>query len=80
MNTSQHDTMQLPGYRPGRWRIDPVHSELGFAMRHMMISKVKGSFRGFAGEITTGPEITGSSATVTIEMSNVDTGDARAGN
>ncbi|MER3485203.1 MAG: hypothetical protein C4345_03730, partial [Chloroflexota bacterium] len=33
------------------WTIDPSHSEIGFAVRHMMISTVRGSFQGVNGTI-----------------------------
>jgi polyisoprenoid-binding protein YceI len=32
----------IPGYVAGTWTIDPVHSEVGFSVRHMMVSKVRG--------------------------------------
>ena len=44
----------LPGYVAGTWDIDPVHSEVGFSVRHMMVSKVRGKFGTFTGEIVTG--------------------------
>ena len=37
-------TIDVPGYRPGTWVLDPSHSEVGFTVRHMMISKVRGHF------------------------------------
>lgn len=30
-----------------KWTIDAAHSEIGFSVKHMMISKVKGSFTSF---------------------------------
>ena len=44
----------IPGYVAGTWTIDPVHSEVGFSVRHMMVSKVRGKFTAFSGEIVTG--------------------------
>jgi polyisoprenoid-binding protein YceI len=38
----------------GTWQIDPSHSEIQFSVRHMMISKVRGRFREFAGTIEIG--------------------------
>ncbi|WP_319455877.1 MULTISPECIES: YceI family protein [unclassified Mycobacterium] len=35
----------------GTWAIDPVHSSIGFSVRHLMVSKVRGSFETFSGEI-----------------------------
>ena len=40
------------GLTAGTWVIDPSHSEVGFTARHLMVSKVRGSFSGFAGTIT----------------------------
>lgn len=33
------------------WKIDPAHSEINFAVRHMMISKVRGQFEQFSGTV-----------------------------
>lgn len=64
----------IPGYVAGTWTIDPVHSEVGFAVRHMMVSKVRGKFTKFSGEIVTAPEVLGSSVTAEIDLSSIDTG------
>ena len=37
-------SIDIPGYRPGTWVLDPAHSEVTFSVRHMMISKVRGTF------------------------------------
>lgn len=37
-------TTDIPGYVVRRWTIDPVHSELSFTVRHLMVSKVRGRF------------------------------------
>jgi polyisoprenoid-binding protein YceI len=38
------DVVEIPGYVTGTWAIDPVHSDVGFFVRHLMISKVRGHF------------------------------------
>ena len=43
--------MEIPGYVAGTWTIDPVHSEVSFVVRHMMVSKVRGRFDTFEGTI-----------------------------
>lgn len=43
----------IAGYQEGVWAIDPVHSEVSFSVRHMGLSKVRGNFNTFSGEITT---------------------------
>src|SRR3954471_3929625 len=64
----------LPGYVSGTWTIDPVHSEVGFSVRHMMVSKVRGKFTTFTGEIVTSDNPLASSATAEIDLSSIDTG------
>jgi len=65
---------QTLGLSAGTWNIDPAHSAVGFSVRHMMVSKVKGSFKDFAGQITVADEIEQSSVTATIQAASVDTG------
>ncbi|MBB2993103.1 polyisoprenoid-binding protein YceI [Mycolicibacterium iranicum] len=36
----------------GTWVIDPVHSSVGFSVRHLVVSKVRGTFDTFSGAIT----------------------------
>lgn len=61
----------------GQWDIDPVHSEVGFSVRHMMVSKVRGKFTDFSGAITVADQIEDSSVAVSIVASSVDTGNAQ---
>ena len=63
----------IPGYIAGKWSIDPVHSEVGFSARHMMVSKVRGRFTEFSGEIITGERPEDSSVTAEISMSSINT-------
>ena len=42
---------QIPGYVVGTWDIDASHSTV--SVRHMMVSKVRGYFTEFSGEIVT---------------------------
>ena len=67
-------TSTIPGYTAGTWTIDPVHSDVGFTVRHMMVSKVRGQFRTFSGEIVTGADPLDSSVTAEIDLSSIDTG------
>lgn len=61
----------------GAFTIDPAHSYFGFVARHAMITKVRGSFKEFAGGITIdGADLSRSSANVTIQSASVDTGSA----
>ena len=64
----------IPGYVAGTWDIDPVHSEIGFSVRHMMVSKVRGRFTKFSGQLVTSTTPTDSSVTAEIDLASIDTG------
>ena len=66
-------TVQIPGYVVGTWDIDASHSTVGFSVRHMMVSKVRGYFREFSGEIVTAEDPAQSSVSATVELSSIDT-------
>src|SRR5215467_12853645 len=65
---------EIPGYVSGNWAIDPVHSEIGFTVRHMMLTTVRGKFTKCEGTITTAANLLDSSATVVIDTSSITTG------
>lgn len=73
MTTTSTET-RIPGYVAGTWTIDPVHSEVGFAVRHMMVTRVRGKFGAFEGTITTPDNPLESSVTATIDLSSITTG------
>jgi polyisoprenoid-binding protein YceI len=64
----------IPGYEAATWNIDPVHSEVGFSVRHMMVSKVRGRFTTFSGQLVTADDPTNSSVTAEIDLSSISTG------
>ena len=68
---------RIPGYVAGTWDIDPVHSDVSFTVRHMMVSKVRGRLGTFSGEIVTAPQFSDSTVTATVDASSVDTGNAQ---
>ncbi len=65
--------VEIPGYIAGTWDIDPVHSHIGFVARHLMVSKVRGNFTKFEGQIITADDPMQSSATATIDTTSFDT-------
>ncbi|MFF4398734.1 YceI family protein [Streptomyces sp. NPDC001480] len=67
-------TIEIPGYLAGTWKADPVHSEVAFAVRHLMISKTRGRFTTYDVTITTTEDLLGSSVAVTIDLASIDTG------
>ncbi|HZO65678.1 MAG TPA: YceI family protein [Kribbellaceae bacterium] len=65
-------TSTTSGLVAGTWVIDPAHSEVAFTVRHLM-TKVRGTFKEFSGEIVTTENPLDGRATATIELSSVDT-------
>ncbi|MGH3152649.1 MAG: YceI family protein [Streptosporangiaceae bacterium] len=61
------------GWAAGTWMIDPAHSSVGFAVRHLM-SRVRGTFSEVSGQIVTDPDPSRSEATATIGVPSVSTG------
>lgn len=68
------DLAALPGYTSGTWDIDAAHSHVGFVARHLMVSKVRGSFTKLEGQIVTAENPLESSAAATIQMDSLSTG------
>jgi polyisoprenoid-binding protein YceI len=66
-------TTSIPGYLAGTWDIDTSHSDVSFTIRHMMVSKVRGRFGKFSGEIVTGENLADSTVTATIDATSIDT-------
>ncbi|WP_132993112.1 YceI family protein [Gordonia zhaorongruii] len=60
----------------GTWTIDPVHSTVGFAVRHLMVSKVRGSFDTFTGAIEIAEDGT-PSVEATIDVKSITTNNAQ---
>ncbi|BBZ29893.1 polyisoprenoid-binding protein [Mycolicibacterium madagascariense] len=57
----------------GTWAIDPVHSSIGFSVRHLVVSKVRGTFKAFSGAIVVAEDGT-PSVTAEIAVDSLDTG------
>jgi polyisoprenoid-binding protein YceI len=67
-------SVDIPGYVAGTWAIDPVHSEVSFTVRHMMVSKVRGRFDKFEGTIVTGDDPLSSTVTASVDLTSINTG------
>ncbi len=62
----------------GTWNIDPEHSSVGFKVRHMMVSNVKGEFGKFSGVVDIDDKnIADSKVNVTIDTTSINTGVAK---
>ena len=56
------------------WTIDPAHTTVGFTVRHLAVSKVRGQFDGVDGRIEIGDDLASTSVSATIDMASVTTG------
>ncbi|MGN5236690.1 MULTISPECIES: YceI family protein [unclassified Rhodococcus (in: high G+C Gram-positive bacteria)] len=68
-------TTVFPGLTAGTWTIDPVHSSVGFSVRHLMVSKVRGTFESFTGTIVVAEDGT-ASANAEIQVDSINTKNA----
>jgi polyisoprenoid-binding protein YceI len=60
------------------WEIDKSHSTVGFKIRHMMVSNVRGNFKEFSGELAIDEkDISKSAAQITINPATIDTDDVK---
>ena len=66
----------IPGYKAGTWTIDPTHSEVGFSIRHIMISKVKGTFDSFDATFVTGENPLDSTVSASAKVTSINTNEA----
>ena len=59
---------------PGRWALDGNHSSVGFTIRHLGVSKVRGRFQDFEVDVIVGPTLDTTSVVATIHTGSIDTG------
>jgi polyisoprenoid-binding protein YceI len=72
-------TRSLQGHlvpAPGRWEIDPGHTDVAFIGRHFMVTKVRGRFTDVAGCVVIAPDLVDSRVKVSINMDSVESGSA----
>ena len=61
---------------PGRWALDRDHSSVGFTVRHLGVSKVRGRFARFDVDVLVGDTLETTSVTAEIDTASIDTGNA----
>ncbi|WP_155375134.1 YceI family protein [Catellatospora vulcania] len=59
---------------PGTFHLDPAHTRVGFVVRHLVVSKVRGAFREVSGEIVIADEPQDTTVTAVIKTDSIDTG------
>ncbi|HEX2606037.1 MAG TPA: YceI family protein [Flavisolibacter sp.] len=61
-----------------KWILDPTHSELGFKIKHLMISNVSGSFKNFQVKAETdGEDFTTARIQAKVQMESIDTANSQ---
>ena len=66
----------LSDLKPGIWNVDASHSDIGFAARHLMVSKVRGQFKDFAAVVKVAKPFEESTVEATVQMASIDTNSA----
>lgn len=71
--------LSLPAFAfASTWTIDPDHSNVGFKVRHLMVSNVKGSFEKYTGTVEIDDkDITKSKVEVSIDTNSINTNVAK---
>jgi len=69
MNTTATITV-IPA---GTWSVDPAHSKVGFAVKHMGIATVRGEFTEFEGTLELGEDLSSARAYGTVKAASIDT-------
>ncbi|MDQ0645224.1 YceI family protein [Microbacterium murale] len=68
-------TIDIPGYRAGTWILDPAHSEVTFSVRHMMISKVRGTFGMKSATLVAPENPLEARVEASVDVTSIDTND-----
>lgn len=58
----------------GRWALDTHHSSVGFTVRHLGVSKVRGRFNTVDAELVVGPTAAETTVTASVSIASLDTG------
>ncbi len=59
---------------PSSWTVDASHSQVGFAVKHLVVSTVRGEFRTYQGKVVLDDaDVTQSSVNAVVDASSVDT-------
>src|SRR5215204_458077 len=60
-----------------KWNLDPSHSHIGFKVKHLMVTNVRGEFKEYNGNInTTGEDFSNVEIDLSINPASISTGDA----
>jgi polyisoprenoid-binding protein YceI len=73
MSTATTTTVTTPVIAPGTWVADPAHSRVEFAVKHLGIATVRGTFEKFEGSFELGDDISTAAFTATIDAASINT-------
>ncbi len=65
--------MALP-IAPGTYGIDTAHSQLGFSVRHLGISVIRGTFDRYGGALYVGDDLASTVVAIEAEMASINSG------
>ncbi|MFZ4583983.1 MAG: YceI family protein [Acidimicrobiia bacterium] len=70
------DTTAHTALEAGTWTLDPTHATIGFVARHMVFTKVRGTFTDYTAtiEVPADGDLTQAVASATIQTASVNTG------
>ena len=71
-STREFEGLQIPA--AGTYQLDAAHKRVGFVVKHLMVSKVRGNFAEADATITIAEDPMQSSVTATIKTASVHTG------
>ncbi|WP_328464063.1 YceI family protein [Actinoplanes sp. NBC_00393] len=72
VSTREFEGLQIPA--AGTYKLDAAHKRVGFVVKHLMVSKVRGQFAQADATIVVGEDPLQSSVTATITTASVETG------
>lgn len=71
VSTREWNGIQIPA--PGTFKLDPNHTRVGFVVKHMMVSRVRGNFNEFDGTIEVAENPLESTVSATVHIQSVNT-------
>ena len=73
--TTTSTSLSLP-LAPGHWVVDTNHSSIGFTIRHLGVSKVRGRFTRFDADVVIGETLDTTTVSATVDFASIDTANA----
>jgi polyisoprenoid-binding protein YceI len=67
-------TATRPHLETGLWTLDNAHTRIGFMAKHLMVTKVRGSFETYEAKIELAEDLADSTIEVTLDSASITTG------